>query len=117
MSRIATVFIQKTGNKDDVIDILSTNVVGMYKLVYTPGDGKFKYRFSMIHGRVMDYMTNMLRTLSADIEPFDYIQIATHIGPSVMYNIADLDDREIRNDILNSILYALDSYPTKNETD
>lgn len=117
MSRIANLYIQKSGQDDDVIDISSSNVPGMFKIVFSPNDSKHKYSFFMIQGRVLDYIANILRTLSSDIEPFHYIQVATHTAPSVIYNIGDLAEVENRNDILNSILYALESYPKKNETD
>lgn len=116
-NRIANLFIQKSGCPDDEIGILSSTVPGMYKLTYKPNDGKSTYSFFMDQQRVLDYVANVLRTLSTDIEPFHYVQIQTMTAPSVMYNIADLDDMEIRNDIMQAIHFALEAHPTKNETD
>lgn len=115
-SRIANLFIQKSGCPDDEISILTSTVPGMYKVTYKPNDAKSTYSFFMNEERVMDYVANVLRTLSVDVEPFHNIQIQTMTAPSIMYNIADLDNREIRNDIIEAVRYALEAHPTKNET-
>lgn len=115
-SRIANIYIQKSGCPDDEIGILTSTVPGMYKVTYKPNDTKSRYSFFMNHDRVMDYIANVLRTLSTDVEPFHNIQLQTMTSPSVLYNIADLDDRDIRHDIMDAIRYALEACPTKNET-
>lgn len=115
-SRVANLFIQKSGCPDDEIGILSSTVPGMYKITYKPNDGKSTYSFFMNQERVLDYIANMLRTLSTDIEPFHYIQLQTMTAPSVLYNIADLEDRETRMLIIEAVRYALEAHPTKNET-
>ena len=117
-SCIANLFIQKSGHPDDEIVILTSNVPGMYKIVYKPNDSVrgSKYSFFMSQERVMDYIANVLRTLSADIEPFHYIQLQAMTAPSVIYNIGDLEDRDVRHDIMDAIRYALEAHPTKNET-
>jgi hypothetical protein len=116
--RIANLYIQKSGRPDDEIEIFTSNVPGMYKVVYIPNDSasKSKYSFFMSQERVLDYIANVLRTLSTDVEPFDYIQLQSMTAPSVLYNIADLEDRELRMLIIESIRYALEAHPTKNET-
>ena len=116
MNRVLTLFIQKSGRKDDKIDVHVSNVPGMYRIVFSPNDSSSKYTFFMNRERALDYISNMLRTLADDVEPFDYIQVATHIAPSILYNVADLEDREIRVGIMDSILYALEAQPKKNET-
>lgn len=115
--RIANIFVQKSGHPDDEIGILSSSVPGMYKLTYKPNDGKSTYSFFMSQERVLDYIANILRTLSTDIEPFHYLQLQTMTAPSVLYNIADLEDRETRMLIIEAVRYALEAHPTKNETD
>ena len=115
-SRIANLFIQKSGHPDDEIGILTSAIPGMYRLTYKPNDGKSTYSFFMSQERVLDYIANMLRTLSTDVEPFDYVQLQTMTAPSVLYNIADLEDRETRVLIIEAVRYALEAYPTKNET-
>ena len=115
-SRVANLFIQKSGCPDDEIGILTSTVPGMYKITYKPNDGKSTYSFFMNQERVLDYIANILRTLSTDIEPFQYIQLQTMTAPSVLYNIGDLEDRETRMLIIESIRYALEAHPTKNET-
>lgn len=115
--RIADMFIQKTDNPDDRISILTSTVPGMYKIVFKPHDSSGSYSFFMNQDRVLDYMSNVLRTLSSDVEPFDYIQLMTSTAPSVIYNIGDLDDSDIRCSIMDAIRYALEACPAKNETD
>lgn len=116
--RIANFFIQKSNNPDDEIAIFTSNVPGMYKVVYKPNDSVSgsRYSFFMNQERVLDYLANVLRTLSTDVEPFQYIQMQTMTSPSILYNIADLEDREIRMIILEAVRYALEAHPTKNET-
>lgn len=114
--RIANLFIQKSGCPDDEIGILTSTVPGMYKLTYKPNDSKSTYSFFMSQERVLDYIANVLRTLSSDIEPFHYVQVQTMTAPSVLYNIADLEDRETRMLIIEAVRYALEAHPTKNET-
>ncbi len=115
-NRIANLFIQKSGSPDDEIGILTSNVPGMYKITYKPHDSKSTYSFFMNQERVLDYISNILRTLSTDIQPFDYLQLQTMTAPSVLYNIADLEDRELRLIIIEAVRYALDACPAKNET-
>lgn len=114
--RIADMFIQKANDPDDRISIFTSTVPGMYKIVYKPNDAKSSYSFFMNHERVQDYLVNVLRTLSSDVEPFHYIQLMTSTAPSVIYNIADLEDRETRMLIIEAVRYALEANPTKNET-
>ncbi len=118
MSRIATFFIQNSNNStdDDEIEFFNSNIPEMYKIVFSPSDCKNSYSFFMNRDRAMEYTANVLRSLASDVQPFHYIQVASHIAPSVLYNVGDLADREIRREILDCILYALEAHPTKNET-
>lgn len=115
-TRVANLFVQKSGCPDDEIGILSSSVPGLFKLTYKANDAKSTYSFFMNQERVLDYIANVLRTLSTDIEPFHYVQLQTMTAPSVLYNVADLEDRELRMLIIEAIRYALEANPTKNET-
>jgi ferredoxin len=119
MSRVATFFIQKHGQKDDVINIFNMSSEGMhdmYKVVYQPHDISSKYTCYYTRIRVLNYVYNLLQTLSSDVEPFDYFQLSTMTAPSVMYNVGDISDTEIRNEIMEAVCLAVESCPVKNES-
>ena len=116
MSNILSFYVQKSGQRDDVVRVFSVaDAPDMFKVKYIPNDGNNSYTFYYNKHRVETYVETMLHTLSSDIEPFCYIQVMTAISPSVVYNVADLESSDIRSEIMDLIHLALEAHPVKNE--
>jgi hypothetical protein len=107
----ATFFIQKTGQKDDVVMFSNTpGTERVYTVRYAPNDVRGEFTFAIQHHNLYDYVKNLLTSLNDDIEPFDRFQLTSRIGPSVVYNVEDLLDSEIRESIYNTVSLALTSH-------
>ena len=106
-----TFFIQKQGQSDDVIYF--SNVPGMervYSVRYAPNDVKGSFTFTLQHRDLYDYVTNILTSLTTDVEPFERFQLTSRITPSVVYTIEDLYDSETRTSIYETVALALTSH-------
>ena len=112
MTRLVSLFIQKEGSNDDTIDVLTTDIHGTYKVVFSPNDCSRAYTFYMNQGRLVNYLEHVLQTLTSDVEPFEHIQVASYIAPSVVYEVDDLIRPAIRNQIIETVSFALSAYPT-----
>lgn len=110
MDTILTFFVQKTGQKDDVITV-HKQASSIFKVVYSPNDISGKYIFYMTRDKVLDYVSTLLDTLYEDAYPFSYFQIMTSIAPSVLYNIADLPD--VRGNIMDMVAFTLSARPER----
>ena len=109
-SGIVTFFVQKTGQKDDIIGIYKHDS-SLFRVVYSPNDIKGKYIFYMTRDKVLDYVSTMLDTLYEDAHPFTYFQVMTASAPSILSNIADLS--ESRNNILDIVSMTLTASPER----
>ena len=113
MSPRVTLYVQRDTNapdssNDDVIRVYEDDDYrDMYRLVYTAPDMQKDSTFYMTKSRVLTYVSDLLKTLSHDLVPFESIQVTTLIAPSVIYHVADLDRPEIRHLIEDSIDTAL----------
>ena len=106
-----TFFIQKEGQPDDIVYF--SNSVGMervYSVRYAPNDVKGHFTFTLQHRDLYDYITNLLTSLTNDVEPFERFQVTSRVGPSVVYNIEDLLDEDIRHAIRDTAILALTSH-------
>lgn len=105
-----TFFIQKEGQADDIIYF--SNVPGMervYSVQYAPNDVKGSYTFTLQHRDLYSYVTNILTSLTDDVEPFDRFQVTSRISPSIVYTIEDLYSQETRTAIYDTVSLALTS--------
>jgi hypothetical protein len=108
MNLITLWFIQSDGRGDDRVEInRGSRAAEMVTLKYTPGDSKTGsvYSFSLTRSGVRRYLENLLYSLSKDQDPFEKIQIASSLGPAIMYHVADLDD--VQSTIISTIDDAL----------
>jgi hypothetical protein len=108
---LATFYIQKTDQADDVITIQSCSGSTLFSVKYSPNDTKTVYRFMMDRRRTLEYVYNMLDTLSRDTDPFDRIQLTTRVAPSVVYHISDLNDEDVCDMLMDTLVLALDTKP------
>lgn len=104
----ATLFFTKKNDTDDIITIRSSEVVpDLYSVRFETPDMKTAKKFMISGDRVLDYVEDILYSLSRDTDPFEHIQLSTSIHPSVMYHVSDLDDRVIRKLIVTMIRDAM----------
>ena len=113
----ATIYIQReTGDEsnDDILQIYDSNhpTGDIYRLVYTTPELKKSRQFYMARRLVTDFVNDLLKSLSLDVEPFERIQITTCIQPSVVFPVSDLDRTDVRHMIEDIVTTAMVSEVT-----
>ena len=93
---------------DDVIHI-STNDESreLYDVVYKTPELRKAKSFTTTESNVLDYVADILRALSNDMDPFEHFQLTTAIHPSIFYHVSDLESSSVRGDILAMIRMSL----------
>lgn len=111
---LVELFVMQAGNRDETIAISSIpDSNGMFRVTYTPRDGKVKsYRFNLTREGVETYIETTLELLSADMYPYDAVQVMTKQGPPVVISMMDLEHEDLQETIRNTVLVALD-FPVK----
>ena len=74
---------------------------GLFKVTYSTPEVRTNKSFVATESRVMDYLEDIVYSLYRDTDPFSHVQLSTCIHPSVMYEVADLHDKDIRDLLLN----------------
>jgi hypothetical protein len=93
---------------DDVVYVSEdSDFDEMYRITFRAAGLKKATEFYLDHGRTLQYIATVLKTLAYDADPFEKIQVDTAIHPSIMYRVSDLNDRELRHLIEDSIDAAL----------
>lgn len=90
---------------DDVITISTTRISDVFRVVYTPGDSDTGsvYTSYMSRSKTMKYVSDILRGMCYDVDPFDRIQIQTDLHPSIMYSVSDMDSAVARENLENMV--------------
>jgi hypothetical protein len=97
---------------DDVIS-LQEKGKGLYDLKYYDQESKVYTKVNNMSGtEVMKYLSNTLRLLTLDKDPFDKLQLIMPNSPSVMLNIDDLTS-QTRDLIYDSVEVMMDNWPVK----
>ena len=102
----------ETEDRDDVINIYSVaSSSDLFRVLYVPGDSASHYRYEsqMTRSGVLDYVSDILKSMRYDIDPFDRIQVSTDLHPSVMYAVADMDNTIVRKNLENIVYTSLRS--------
>jgi hypothetical protein len=95
---------------DDIINIYSTNTsLDLFRVVYTPGDSSsgIRYESQMTRSSVLDYVSDILKGMRYDVDPFDRIQLSTDLHPSIMYCVEDMENVVTRRNIENMLYTSL----------
>jgi hypothetical protein len=109
---VATLYIQQNHGHDEIISFGNWSVPGMYEVRYRPSDlPKTSYVFYMDINECEDYIYRTLKLLSLDTSPFHCVQVTTRMTPSVLFEIADLDDSRLRRLVEDTVLGALRTNP------
>lgn len=106
---VATLFIQKRGQKDDIVHFFrSSEDPDRIRVVYRDGNTHRHraFRFHIGTSFVSDYVSDILFGLRYDADPFEYVQVLTVIGPSVLYHVSELDDVDVRAHIRTTVAAA-----------
>lgn len=109
---LATLFLQKDGQRDDIINFHSDdNGDGVVWVKYRDGGaGGKRYVFYLHKEQVSDYVGDILFGLRHDSDPFEFVQVMSTIGPSVLYHVSDLDDPDVRANIRTTVASACNMY-------
>lgn len=104
--RVATLFLQKSGEKDDIIhfDRLASDP-DRIRVTYRDGSSILNrgYTFHVSQSGAIQYVGDLLFGLRHDMDPFDCVQVMTATMPSILYHIVDLDDPDIRANIRSTL--------------
>lgn len=108
----ATLYIQRKigdDSQDDVLCIYDSNYPAgdIYRLVYSTPELRKDRQFYMARSLVADFVNDLLRSLSLDVEPFERIQVTSCIQPSVVFHTSDLDNIDNRHMIEDIITTAM----------
>lgn len=111
MNRCTIRFLRKQSSpasEDDILNVVEdTTSDTYYRLTFRPWDLKKAAEFYLDTEDTLDYIRTLLRTLTYDTTPFEEIQVDTVIHPSILYHVSDLDNYDIRRDVMNTIGDAL----------
>lgn len=112
---VAGIILQRQHRDDDSIrfDRLSSDP-DRVQVTYRDGDSSVErdFVFHISRDSVSSYVSDVLFGLRHDTDPFDYIQVLTVTGPSILYTIPDLDDQDIRANIRTTIHAACNLHIT-----
>lgn len=111
MLKLTIRFQRKTGGQttDDVLSIYDDDeFYEMQRIEYKPGEySSRQFQYFLEQDHTLTYLADLLKMLTFDADPFEYIQIDTPMHPSVLYHISELDTRETRwflEDIFKTVL-------------
>lgn len=107
-----SLFLQKrdaSSKHDDVISVFETpDYNEMFRVVFKPGEyTDRRNQFYLSRHLLRDYISDTLRSLCTDSDPFEYVQVSTAQHPSVLYHVADLENPTTRHMIEDMIMTAV----------
>ena len=108
----ATLYIQRTTSRssedDDIIRMYDDDEYrDMIRIVYSTPELKKGFEFYMTVPQTLQYLSDTLKTLSHDAQPFEHVQVSTSLHPSVLYHVSDLDCCQTRHLIEDTVETAL----------
>lgn len=94
----AKLFFTRTGREDDIIQVFDDDeYIEMVRIVYTPGEyTKASNEFFLTRRDAMTYLSNILKSMTSDTDPFEFVELQTAMHPSVMYPIGELEETRTR---------------------
>jgi hypothetical protein len=111
MLKLTLRFQRKTGGPttDDILTVYDDDeFYEMQRIEYKPGEySRRQFQYFLEQEHTLEYLADLLKMLTLDADPFEYIQIDTPMHPSVLYHISELDTRETRwflEDIFKTVL-------------
>lgn len=105
-----TIRLIRDSNKqreDDVIEMYDDeDFAEMVLIAFRPAHCASR-EFYLPVNRAVNYVATVLKTLTHDTAPFENVQVDTQIHPAILYHVGDLDDRDIRYLIEDTVESAL----------
>ena len=107
---VVTVYItKKDESNDDIITVENEDLHGfVFKVSFRPGEFRNTTNvFYMNRHDTIEYFSSIFKSFSHDVDPFDKVQLSTRMHPSIMYDVIDLEDPDVRWKIEDLIYQAL----------
>lgn len=104
MYKVAFIITRKGENASNDDKIIVDNFGDerdLYTVKYISPEFTTSKEFVANESQVLHYLEDVLTSIGKDTDPYHEFQLNTLIHPSVMYEIADLCDDEIRRMIMN----------------
>jgi hypothetical protein len=96
----------EASNDDKIIVQRNVQYFNLFDVTYTTPELKVARKFTADESDVMDFFSDILRSVKTDNDPFGHVQMSTAIHPSFIFTVRDIDC-EIRCNIMNMIRFAL----------
>ena len=106
-------FIRKnSSSKNDDMVVIRRLGMNQFNLSYTYGDTKTKntHKLVLTDKAVFRWMRNTINLLEKDNDPFDSVQVDFPFMPSVLFDVAKLDNAY--NSLLDAVEFHLDNWPS-----
>lgn len=92
----ASLYFTRSGRgraHDDVLHISENeNSRELFDIVYKTPELRRSKRFTMSEKDVKAYLSNLIRMMSHDSDPFENLQLTTAIQPSIFFHMADAQE-------------------------
>lgn len=110
MQRATIRFVRDANDQreDDILRIYDTDCFDLFRVIFRANDMKRSSEFMATRHQVLQYIAEILHSLTHDSDPFESIQVDTAIHPSILYHVIDMDEAHIRRlveDTIDSALY------------
>lgn len=106
--------LQREGESDktdDKIHVLKDAAYDSYTLSYTDGQAKMKFvNYGLTRTKVVESIRKMLRFLTIDEKPFDYLQVSVPSMPTILVKPENLTS-QTRDLIYDSLESTMDDWP------
>lgn len=103
-------FFCRSGLQDDIIQFFDDDVhVDMVRIVYTPQEHTEKSNeFYLTRRAALLYVSQILKSMAYDNDPFEFVQLQTVIQPSIILPVADVSSeaRYLLEDMIEQALSA-----------
>lgn len=111
MLKATIYFLRKDTTSEATDDVLRVYDDDDYhetvRIVYsTPELGKDTCFYFTIP-QALVYISDTLKTLRHDSQPFEYVQVSTALHPSILYHVSDMDITEVRHLIEDTVETAI----------
>lgn len=94
-------------SRDDKVFVDTHGENNTFKVTFVNPEEVSRREFIATEVQTLNYLGDILYSLSRDTDPFEKIQLSSTIHPCVIYPIADLFDGDIRELIMNMIRDAI----------
>ena len=93
--------------EDDILRIFDTDCNDLFRITFCASEMKNPNQFFATRHHVLQYVSELLLTLTHDTDPFESLQVETAIHPSILYHVVDMDEYNVRSlveDTIDSVL-------------